>query len=167
MSISSRLQKLQTALASKNIEALLISTPQNIYYLTGFPCPHPEERESLVLITPTEVFLITHVGNQGLELPHLALEITAPQESFYQRVISLLQKKNIKKLAFEKQNLRFYEHHYLQTTASDIVLDPAFNLTEALRHFKDTLEIALLKEVGQKTARIFSQVGAFFQTKNF
>ena len=54
-----RIQKLNKILIEKGLDALIVTSPTNIFYLTGFRGVSPLEREAILLIATNESTLIT------------------------------------------------------------------------------------------------------------
>ena len=44
----------------QSLDALLVTDPTNIYYLTGFMGLAPDEREAYVLVTQDKLYLFTN-----------------------------------------------------------------------------------------------------------
>ena len=51
---------MDTKILLQNLDALLITNPTNIRYLTGFGGAAPEEREAYCLVTQDKLFLFTN-----------------------------------------------------------------------------------------------------------
>lgn len=59
MNYQLRVEKLRKELADLGLDAVLVSSPHNIIYLTGYSNFSKEEREAFLLVTPEKQFIIT------------------------------------------------------------------------------------------------------------
>lgn len=151
--------KIKKLLDAAKIDALFITNPVNIFYLTGFKGVSPTERESLLVIYKDKKILITArlYGSEASSLSsdNLTVKIAAERneyESFIKEAFA-----NSKVLGFEAANLTFAEHKkYKNFTEGKFV--PTKNLIEKLRVTKTEQEIAKIKKAQLITQTTFEQV---------
>jgi Xaa-Pro aminopeptidase len=138
-----RLQKLRTTLSEKNIPAVLISQPENRYYLSGF-----SGSAGYLLITPDKQLLATdfrYVEQVKQQSPGFSLfEIKGELSTWFPAFISGL---GLKELFFESEDITFdrYSKFKKVLTLLGIKLKPSSGLVEAIRSVKEPGEIALIE----------------------
>jgi Xaa-Pro aminopeptidase len=146
MTVNSRIQKLRQKLAEKDIDAILISQPENRYYLSGF-----DGSAGLLLITAQKAILATdfrYLEQTGIQAPHYEVfRIANKITDWFPNLVAGL---NIKRLGFEAEDVSFTMHHQLRDILNKnkipIKLAPAGRLAESLRTVKEPEEIELIKK---------------------
>jgi Xaa-Pro aminopeptidase len=68
-SAEASLGRLREMLQEHNVDAVLVSNPTNIFYLTGFRGLEPQEREAYALVTPSRIYFITRELYYGQRHP--------------------------------------------------------------------------------------------------
>lgn len=109
------LSKLKDVLIDQYFDAILISSPTNLYYSSGFVCLSPLEREAYVLITKQQSYLITsplYAGDINL-LQEIQL-IKTTNKSYEEIISSLIKKHDAKKVGFEANFISVGEYEHLQ-----------------------------------------------------
>ena len=97
MKISNRLQKLRQKLAEKEIDGILISQPENRYYLSGF-----DGSAGFLLITAKKAILATdfrYIEQAKMQAPDYEIfKITGDMADWFPELLAGL---GLKKLGFE------------------------------------------------------------------
>ena len=109
--MNSRVQVLRKTLAQNKIDALLISSPALIIYLTGYYGFSSYEREAYLLITHTEQFIITdgrYTEAVKEYIPHFTL--LERTHSFKELLKQFISNGTISSLGFEENNITVSEH---------------------------------------------------------
>lgn len=137
-----RLQKVRDILIRENFNAILISTPANITYLTEFKFAMNEDREGFIVVTPKNQYIISSQLYKDEFLQKASnfefLEISsATRKSVKEHLKDIVENENIKNLGFEKDNLTFEE--YENFASLKIQLSPI--ILHTLRAVKDEEEI--------------------------
>lgn len=140
-----RVQKLQQMLINEDLQALLVTNPYNLRYLTNFT-----GSTGYALITQTNQYFITDfryleqaakqcVGYEIIE------NSTANQ---YTILVDLLKQNNLVEVGFEENNITFALYSLLSDllAPNQINLIPVTGLIEELREIKDEDEIATIKQ---------------------
>ncbi len=138
-----RLAKLREKLIEKKLNAFLISSFSNRFYLTGWL---GDSESGYLLITPKKAFLITDSRyteeavqqSVGLELREYGLD-----EQFWPR---LFQEALVERVGFEAGDLSVLSLQKLKKAASSVKFVPYENVVEKLRAQKDDQEIQLIKK---------------------
>src|SRR3990167_7015774 len=109
--MQARIQKLNKILIEKGLDALIVTSPTNIFYLTGFRGVSPLEREAILLIATNESTLITtrlyQTEANRLKTKDLDVKIATERNEINKFLKALL--KNSKTIAFEEHDLKFSE----------------------------------------------------------
>lgn len=162
-----RLEKLYSALSLRGISSFLVSSPSNIYYLTGFRGLAPWERECFLLIIGKTAHFVTDTryAEQAQSLKNVTVHVTEAGQNYYQKIVSILasnglqsriagQQSTVNRTGFEYRDLKYFEFEYLQRISPQTVLEPQDGMVEEFRMVKDSSEIALLRKAGEITDRI-------------
>jgi len=142
----SRLKRLRQKLASEEIDALLISQPENGFYLSGF-----SGSSGWLLITQEEAVLATdfrYLEQAKLQAPGYELfQISANMEDWLPK---LLAKLSLKSLGFEGRHITFTIHKQLTKIMNKLKsrpkLTPLDGLVESFRVIKEPEEIELINQ---------------------
>lgn len=159
---------------SKNLDALLITNPTNIRYLTGFVGAAPEERESYLLITNTQAFLFTNslYIEQAKTLALLncyivillktkkTLEIVeiSRENPIGKQLAIIVKQLKIRKLGFEEKDLTVAELRKLEKELKGITLVPTSERIEKLRMIKREGEIENIRKAAKLTDQCFTSI---------
>jgi len=146
MKIDNRLQKLRQRLAEKNIDAILISQPENRYYLSGF-----NGTAGFLLITAERAVLATdfrYIEQAGAQAP--GYDIFQIKNSLADWFPGLVDGLSLKRLGFEAGNVTFALHHQLRDILNakqiPLKLVPVNGLVESLRAIKEPGEIERIEK---------------------
>ncbi|MDP2931058.1 MAG: Xaa-Pro peptidase family protein [Chloroflexota bacterium] len=143
----SRLEKLRQKLAEKEIDAILISQPENRHYLSGFT-----GSAGYLLISPQKAVLATdfrYVEQAAVQAPDF--EIARINSYTADWISGLIAGLNLKKLGFEAESVTFAFYRWLSDNLkqSQLKLVPVESLVESLRAVKEPAELDLItKAVG-------------------
>ena len=138
-----RLQILRTILSEKNIQALLISQPENRYYLSNF-----SGSAGYLLITQDKQLLATdfrYVEQVKRQSPAYRLfEIKGEMTKWFPAFIDGL---GLKELFFEAEDITFDKYTKLKEILAlqDVEFKPSNGIIEAIRAIKEPGEIALIE----------------------
>jgi len=149
---------------SKKFDALLVSNPVNIRYLTGFWGANPEEREAYVLLFHNYVYLLTNALylEQAKQLPkqlrikNLELKVKGlSREKPLTAVLKELLGSQVKTLGFEETDLTVAELRKLEIKLPLLKPTPIRDRIETLRMFKRPDELANIKAAAKLTDQCF------------
>lgn len=148
----SRIDKLSQVLTSN--QGLLLSTPADILYLTSFKHLIPEERESLLLITPDRNIFF-HASLSPFKSPQ---GVNSSKGCTLDQITPVLKKlhqgKNLQELLVDKSSLFVNEYEVL--TQLSFLKISSFDRKHIwkLRTIKDNQEIASLKKAAELTSQV-------------
>ncbi|OGO22776.1 MAG: hypothetical protein A2144_10560 [Chloroflexi bacterium RBG_16_50_9] len=146
MKINSRLQNLRRRLTDKEIDGILISQPENRYYLSGF-----NGSAGFLLITQQKAVLTTdfrYTEQAGIQSPdYEVFRITNNLSDWFPGLTGDL---GIKSLGFEAENVTFALHRQLSDALNEkqipVKLVHVSGMVESLRAIKEPEEIKLIKK---------------------
>jgi Xaa-Pro aminopeptidase len=145
--MTERLERLRARLAARELPALLVSTPTNRRYLSGFT-----GSAGFLLITAELALLLTdfrYVEQAATEAP--AFHVRQLQRGLAKELAPLARELGLQRLAFEAANVTYQQWEQWQAAANEVGLElvPVTNLVEPLRQVKDTEELATIERAVQ------------------
>ncbi len=111
--MKNRLQTLRTILQRNNLDAILISSPMHILYLTEYPGFSEIEREAFILMTKIKNYLITdarYTEQVKKEASSFGILERGQQNSTFKLLQEIINNEKIKILGFEAENLTVAEY---------------------------------------------------------
>jgi Xaa-Pro aminopeptidase len=163
LALNRRHQIVREALASRNLDALVITSLPNILYLTNFT-----GSSAIVVVTAEQLFFITDfryltVLGESRGTPHECpgLEVVVVEGSYDATLAEQLAARPWRRIGFEAAHLTVDRYRWLTATIAangpkDAELVATERIVERARVRKDAHEIATLREA----ARRLSQVAA-------
>jgi Xaa-Pro aminopeptidase len=141
-----RLAKLRQTLADNNLDAIVISQPENRRYLSGFT-----GTRGVLFISPERAILaVPFVYLEQARKQASAFELVRFQREFAEVWPDLVveidsaQQCRARRVAFESAHLTVAEHGELIAGAEDVELVPAEGIVEGLRAIKDGDELDII-----------------------
>ncbi|AMV33949.1 putative peptidase [Pirellula sp. SH-Sr6A] len=148
-----RQQRLFRELRHQSIERLLITSPFNVTYLTGFT------GEDSFLYVEGETLTVwsdaRYEEQIGEECPDLALEIRKPTELLVDAIPRWLGKKKVHALHVETGMTSYAQWERLSQQMGAQSLTPCNGIVERLRECKDDVELAAIERAIQIAERAF------------
>ena len=144
-----RLERLHRLLDEKDLEALLVSHPDNRRYLSGFT-----GSVGLLLVSQERALLITdfrYVEQAGEEAPDF--EVVRLDRDFVELLPHLAEEVGARRIAFEGEAVNVAQHRRWQEAVAEVELVPQMGLIEGLREVKDEAELRLIREAVSLTDR--------------
>lgn len=164
MNVSGRLEKLRRQLGEKEIDGVLISQPENRYYLSGF-----DGSAGYLLITPQDTVLATdfrYIEQAGEQAPeYQVFKVTNDISDWFPRLVTEL---SLDRLGFEAGNITFATYRQL----SDILgkaeprlqMVPVDGLVESLRTIKEPEEVELITRAAEISDKAFEHIEGVIHT---
>lgn len=154
-----RLKSLRALLQQRKIDAVFVSHPATIAYLTKFSFLAPTEREAFLFITKkTHIIISSNLYKDEIQevVPHFTfIDFISPEKkTFWEKVEEIIAKEKIQTIGFEGHNLTVAEHNQLlkhHTNLKHISLDE-------IREKKDSNELLAIKKACNITDKTFSYV---------
>ncbi len=152
-----RINRARKLLQQEKLDALLISSPYNIRFLTGFAGFHEYEREGYALLTQNNLYLLASSlqaeGARKTKGNFTVIELTA-QKRLLATLEELIKQEEIEILGFE-ENLTYVEHKRFKKV-KDIKFKLSNSIIEDARTIKDMEEITSLTKACKLTDDAFS-----------
>ena len=154
-----RLRTIQQALAPTGLDALVVSIPQNITYLTGFV-----GSAGLLVVAPAEVALIVDgryefVARETLDGEGLAGITVARVEQRYDLTLgAVVHRMGLSRVAFESAHVTVSNHAAWQRVTPHVEWVPREGIIEERRKIKDAGEIEIFRRGGALIARVAAEL---------
>jgi Xaa-Pro aminopeptidase len=158
MEIQNRIDIVRQKLAEKEMEALLVSQPDNLFYLTG--C---EGLEGYLLVTSEKTVIVTdfrYLEQAERQSPHCGIfQIKGKMTEWFPILFSSF---NIKRLGFEANHLSFAACEQItgiiKNAQVSTRLIPVEGLIESVRMVKDQKEVGHIMEAAKITGAALKHV---------
>jgi len=162
--IVNRLQKLRLKLAEKEIDGIIISQPENRFYLSGF-----DGSLGFLLITAQNIIIATdfrYLEQVRIQAPDYEIfRISSDMADWFPRLVAGL---NIKRLGFEAGDITFTIHQQLTDiltkAGTQLKLVPTNGLVETLRAIKEPEEVELITKAVRITYNAFEYIDDIIHT---
>jgi len=157
--MSQKLTLLRDKMKTQNLDGFLVTNPYNRRYLSGFT-----GTSGNLLITATSAELITdfrYVEQAREQAPDFA--IVRHERDILECVGEQVQKMNIKRLAFEQDDVTFAVYQKLSVLLEGVELVPVQGIIEELRLVKTAEEIKVLKEAAAVADKAFAHILNFIK----
>jgi len=162
--LSRRHDTLRAAIASRGLDALVVTSLPNVLYLTNFT-----GSSAIVVIDAERVTFLTDSRyvtaiEQTRGAPHEcpALDLVTVEGSYDARLAEFLRSGSLRRVGFEAEHLTVARLEWLQSTLnnqhSTIELVSTEKIVEASRVVKDDYEIATLREAARRLSRVAESV---------
>ena len=164
MSLKSRISNLRQKLADEEVDALLISQPENRYYLSGF-----DGSDGCLLITPQNTILATdfrYIEQAGRQAPDYDIfRIRGNIADWFPRLVAEF---NLKRLGFEGGHITFALYQQLtdalSKAKSQLRLVPVERVVESLRAIKEPEEIEFITKASAISDSAFEYIADIIRT---
>ncbi|GAE04547.1 3-oxoacyl-[acyl-carrier protein] reductase [Paenibacillus sp. JCM 10914] len=155
-----RVAKLRDKLESKGLSAILVASPINRRYLTGFT-----GSAGYVLITPEQSYLLTDFRYMT-QAPQQAVgfHVVEHAPKVMDTVKELLGAELITSLGFEQDHVTYGVFSAYSEQLAPIHLVPVSGMIEELRIIKDADELAIMQRAADLADETFSHVLTILQT---
>lgn len=138
---NARINQLKKQLQEYRLDSFLVTSPTNIYYLSGFTGD-----EGLLLVTENETYLISDQRFE-IELNEQKNAIPIITRNYLESACEILKKENLVALGFE-ESISYQMYDQLdELSPADIV--PTENVIESLRAIKSSTEIQKIQQAIQ------------------
>jgi Xaa-Pro aminopeptidase len=149
-----RRENLARMLGEEGLDALLITSPVNVTYLTGFT-----GESSVVVLTRDRVLLVSdprYVGQIADECPDVETYIRPATQKLHEAVAAVLIRLGPRAVGCESAAMTIAEAEALRTAAPEINWKPGAERVERLRTIKDEIELTEIREAVAIAERAFS-----------
>jgi len=151
-----RRSSLAKTLKKDGVEAVLITNPLNVTYLTGFTGD-----SSFAIIAPKQTVIVSDSRFEiqiAEECADIDAEIRTHKRNTWQAASARLTKMGFRKVGVESSHLTLADLERLKTLAPTIDFAPLGGRTEELRAIKDADEIATIRRAIQQGEKAFEML---------
>jgi Xaa-Pro aminopeptidase len=159
-----RRENLARTLAAEGLEALLISHPVNVTYLTGF-----SGESSYLVLSRDRALLVSDARfteQIAAECPGLETYIRPPAQNLQQAAAEVLTKLGYRTLGFESAHLTVAEWETMRELAPAVSWKGGRDRVEQLRAIKDPSEVAQIREAIAIAERAFTAFRALLRPED-
>jgi Xaa-Pro aminopeptidase len=158
-----RLAAVRELLASRELDALLVSGPENRRYLSGFTAADPDW--GLLLITARESFLLTDFRYQTWARQEVRdFEVLIYKVELGETLAELLASHPVPRLGFEAAHLSYRQYQRLTEKVAGagltVAWEPLEGLVEELRQQKTGAELDIMRRALALTEGVLRQIAA-------
>lgn len=153
-----RLNRLRVQLDERGLESLLVLSPENRRYLSGFT-----GSTGWLLVTKHDAVFLTdgrYTKQASEECPHLRIAECRP---LLDGLRAEVQQLGLRELGFEDEIVTIALHRQLADALDGVTLTPTHDLIETLREIKDASELTILREAAQIADAAFSHILHFLR----
>jgi Xaa-Pro aminopeptidase len=148
-----RRRRVAEQLTSQKVEALLVSSPANIRYLTGYAGSN-----ALMLITRGEENFFTDPRYGSEAAANITCKVHVCKGELIASAGGIAKRKKLRKIGFEPAWFRMDEYAALEkAVGSGVKLEPLASVVEALRAVKSPDEIAKIRRSVRVNSEAFSR----------
>lgn len=148
-----RINKLREQLAIHRLDALLVVSPANCLYLSGF-----RGSKGYLLISEQRSFLLTdfrYLEQAGIQAPHM--EIVELEKHFSETTAALIKSEGWSNLGVEGEHITYKDYRWLKERAG-VPLEAHQQMVEQIRAVKDAAEIRIIREAARVTDEAFDEI---------
>ncbi|NLO90199.1 MAG: aminopeptidase P family protein [Clostridia bacterium] len=161
MNYERKIGKVREKFEEHNIEAMLITNPTNIFYLSGF-----SGSAGYVLLTAEKAYLITdfrYEEQAQKEIPLHIFELVILSTKIIDKIKDLVENENIKKLGIETKYMTVDFYNELNKNLSHCNLVSVKSIIEELRIVKNEEEIIRIKKAAKIADLAFKHIVKFIK----
>ncbi len=139
-----RRERLRRQFAQESVDALLITAPVNVSYLTGFTGD-----STVLVLTPTRDLIISdsrYTEQLAEECPEIPTHIRTASQKLLEAVGEVLGKLGLRTVGFESHIVTVAELETWRSLAPTLDWKPDTDRVERLRAVKDAQELVLIRE---------------------
>ncbi|RJE89932.1 aminopeptidase P family protein [Paenibacillus sp. 1011MAR3C5] len=149
-----RVERLRKLLEENGLDALLIASPHNRRYISGFT-----GSAGFVLITSGDNYFLTDFRYREQAAKQVqGFQVIEHGVSPIDDIRGILEKEGIASLGFEQEHVSYGEYLQWGKTLKAIQLKPAAALVEKLRMIKDDAELQVMQEAADLADRTFQHI---------
>jgi Xaa-Pro aminopeptidase len=159
-----RRERLIRQLTDEGIDALMVSNPVNVTYLTGFT------GDSTVLLLRRDRLLLVsdsrYTGQLSEECPGLPIHIRSTTQKLPEAVAEVLKGFGVRSVGFESGSVTVAELEFLRQLAPSLDWKGSADRVEWLRTVKDDSELAQIRTAIDVAERVFNTFRSLLRPKD-
>jgi Xaa-Pro aminopeptidase len=156
-----RLDKVRNRLEKAQLDGLLITKPENMYYVSGFT-----GSEGAVVLTTNKAYLVVDFRyKEQAENEAPCFEIVVfNTNSLFRRCGELITLSSVKSLGFEAQHLTVKDYNKMLSSLNNIQVFEADYILEELRSIKEPDEVEKIIKAQEITDQTFAHIIEYIKT---
>jgi Xaa-Pro aminopeptidase len=155
---AARRHRLLRQLKTAALDALLVSSPYNVRYLTGFT-----GEDSILVVGPSLTVLVSDSRFEtqiAQECPKLDTHIRTSTQTLIEAVAQVVARARLSAIGFESRTTSYSQWESLTASLKSLTLVPQADQVETLRQLKDADEILQIREAIRQAERGFGLLTA-------
>ena len=160
--IAAHQRNVLATLVNLQLEALLVTIPENRRYLTGFRAREtsPVESAGWLLLHTRDSYLVTGFTEcEGARHETVRCELVRAEGKVADSMLTLMRNIGIHRLGFESDYLTFAQYQKLsEGLGEEVELVPTHGIVERFRVVKDAMELASLRKAIRLTDDVMDEV---------
>jgi Xaa-Pro aminopeptidase len=152
--LQERVNKLRELFSGEGIDAFLVTSPENRFYLTGFT-----GSSGSVLVTEKDVFMITdfrYDEQAQRQSPHCSVVMVG--DGLPETLHVLADSNNLRKIGCEGEIISYQQHAAIGGRLAARQLKPLYGFMDSLRAIKDPSEIDCIARAAGLADQAFSHI---------
>ena len=159
--LNKRLETLRAGISEQKLDAVILMSPANIYYYSGF-----FGEDSWLLVTREATMLISdgrYVAQAAIECPQCKVLCQNSTAKWYNLLEDKCKTLQIKSLGFEDNIFTYGQYKVMREALSNTILYPIADLASEVRQIKDETEIAALTKAADIGDAALVEVEKYFK----
>lgn len=165
--LNERVKKLKEKIVSLGLDAYMIGSNDNKYYLTGFK----DESEAtgvdsfLILTAGTDYLVVEYADDERAQntVPDSIVKAVADKEPLGFTIKNIIGEENIKKMGFENDILKYCYYSNIKEYSPDLELIPIEGIIEGMRSVKDDEEIQKIAKAMEIGDAVYEHIKPFIR----
>lgn len=154
-----RLHRLQERLADNKIDAIFLTSLENIRYLTNF-----SGSSAFLLITKERGHFITDFRYKTVAEDEIkGYKVVIYKNSIIDEIERLVRKEKVSHLGIEKRNITLEQYQKLTKKIKKIKIVPTLNLVEGLRVIKSPIEVNNIKIAIKRAEKAYKKITSYIK----
>jgi len=143
-----------------NLDAFLVSNPNNIFYLVGFEGLSEKERESWLLVTKNKVYFFTdkRYFSYSKKFSNGKIIIISPKNTLIKNLKQIIDKEQIRICGVEADDLKINEFNALKIKINSVRFQSIEKLIINQRSIKEKEEIKKIKKACLLTEKCLNEI---------
>ncbi|WP_440904260.1 ectoine hydrolase [Catenovulum sp. SX2] len=153
-----RINELRARILERHLDAVVITDPENIMYLTDYQTTGYSFFQAVVVPLEQEPFMITRAMEESNVIARSWVEVTRPYPDTgdaIQMLVDALREFNLadKRIGYERNSYFFpaYQQDFIHTTLTDGKLLDCFGIVEQGRVCKSAVELEVMRQAAKAT----------------
>jgi|SRR5690625_657026 len=153
-----KLNQIKTYLQKNNLDGMIVTSPINRRYLTGFT-----GSAGIVIISQSDQLLLTDFRYTEQAKEQVKdYTIVTHEASIFQEVADQLKQLNLNNMAFEAAHISYEQYEQLNSLISAQLI-PVTNVIETIRSIKTTTEWDIMKKAAEIADRAYEHILSFIK----